>query len=88
MYDLLEKFENIIILRTVMNEIDLNFIGLNDLEHIARVADACHIDLDVTNFETIEYNDQYQDICDVFDDWYDDVDYMYHDIKNGLLRLI
>lgn len=88
MYDLLEKFENLVVLKTIMEGVDLNFIGTNELEHIACIANELDVDLNVLDFEKIQYNGQHQEICDVFDDWFKDVNTMYLDVKNGLLKLI
>ena len=34
MYDLLCEFESLIVLRTLMDSVDMNFIGIGDLEKI------------------------------------------------------
>lgn len=88
MYDLLCKFENLIVLKTIMDNIDLNFIGTQDLDNIIEIADELSIPLNCIDYDNIDYNDQYQDICDVYMDWFDDVNTMYLDVKNGLLKLI
>lgn len=88
MNDLLCKFENLVVLKTIMDNIDLNFIGTNDLDNIAIIANDLDIDLNFIDYDHIEYNDQYQDICDVYMDWFDDVNTMYLDVKNSLLKLI
>lgn len=88
MYDLLCKFENLIVLKTIMDNIDLNFIGTQDLDNIIEIADELDIPLNCIDYDNIDYNDQYQDICDVYMNWFDDVNTMYLDVKNGLLKLI
>lgn len=88
MYELIDKFENIITLKTIMDNIDLNFIGTQDLDNIIEIADELDIPLNVIDYDKIEYNSQYQDIYDVYIDWFDDVNTMYLDVKNGLLKLI
>ena len=88
MYDLLCKFENLVVLKTIMDNIDLNFIGTQDLDNIIKIADELDIPLNCIDYDNIDYNDQYQDICDVYMDWFDDVNTMYLDVKNGLLKLI
>lgn len=88
MYDLLCKFENLVVLKTIMSNIDLNFIGTQDLGNIIEIADELDIPLNYIDYDNIDYNDQYQDICDVYMDWFDDVNAMYLDVKNGLLKLI
>lgn len=88
MYELINKFENIITLKTIMDNIDLNFIGTQDLDNIIEIADELDIPLNVIDYDKIEYNSQYQDIYDVYIDWFDDVNTMYLDVKNGLLKLI
>lgn len=88
MHELLCKFENIVILKTIMDNIDLNFICLDDLDKIANIADELDIDLNCIDYDNIEYNSQYQDICDTFTDWFEDVNTMYLDLREKLLQLI
>lgn len=88
MYNLLCQFENLVVLKTIMDNIDLNFIGTQDLDNIIEIADKLDIPLNCIDYDNIDYNDQYQDICDVYMDWFDDVNAMYLDVKNGLLKLI
>lgn len=88
MHELLCKFENIVILKTIMDSIDLNFICLNDLDKIANIANELDVDLNCIDYDNIEYNSQYQDICDTFTDWFEDVNTMYLDLREKLLQLI
>lgn len=88
MYDLLCKFENLVILKTIMDNVDLNFIDTVDLDKIANVANELEIDLNFLDYDKIEYDNQYDLIEQVYYDWFEDVDTMYEDIKNGLLKLI
>ena len=86
MYELLCKFENIVTIKTIMDCIDLNFIGTEDLNKIANIANELDIDLNYLDYDKIEYNDQYDLIEQVFYEWFEDVNTMYLDIKNGLLK--
>lgn len=88
MHELLCKFENIVTLKTIMDNIDLNFICLNDLDKIANIANELDIDLNCIDYDNIEYNSQYQDICDTFTDWFEDINTMYLDLREKLLQLI
>ena len=88
MYELLCKFENIVTIKTIMDCIDLNFIGTEDLNKIANIANELDIDLNYLDYDKIEYNDQYDLIEQVFYEWFEDVNTMYLDIKNGLMKLI
>lgn len=87
MFDLLCKFENIIVLKTIMDSIDLNFIGTEDLERIADDAENLGIDLNCIDLDNI-YNSEYDLIEDIYREWFDDVNTMYLDIKEELLKLI
>lgn len=87
MYDLLCKFEDIIVMKTIMDNIDLNFIGVGDLEEIAGYAEELGIGIDCVNLEDI-YNSEYDLITDIYYTWYENVNDKYLDIKNGLLKLI
>lgn len=87
MYDLLCKFEDIIVMKTIMDNIDLNFIGVEDLEEIAGYAEELGIEIDCVNLDDI-YNSEYDLITDIYYTWYENVNNKYLDIKNGLLKLI
>lgn len=85
---LLNLFESIIIIRTDMDNINLNFICIDDLEKIVDVATELDIDLNCLEYDKIEYNTQQEQLTKVYYDWYEDINTMYLDIKNSLLRLI
>lgn len=87
MYDLLCEFESLIVLKTMMNHIDLNFISVNDLKEIALYAEELDIHLKEIDLDDI-YNSDYKLITDVYKEWYDSINNRYLDIKNGLLKLI
>ena len=86
MHDLLCKFENIIILKTIMESVDHNFIDTVDLGKIADVANELEIDLNFLDYDRIERDNQFDLIEQVYYDWFEDVNTMYLDIKNGLLK--
>ena len=88
MNKLLNLFESIIILKTDMDNINLNFICVNDLEKIVDVATELDIDLNCLEYDKIEYNTQQEQLTEVYYDWYEDINTMYLDVKNSLLRLI
>lgn len=88
MMDLLEKFENLVILKTMMDLVDLNFIDTVKLSQIANTANELDIDLDFTFYDQIEYEDDYDLMIQTFEDWFEDINTMYLDVKNGLLKLI
>ena len=88
MMDLLEKFENLVVLKTMMDLVDLNFIDTVKLSQIANTANELDIDLDFTFYDQIEYEDDYDLMIETFEDWFEDVNTMYLDVKNGLLKLI
>ena len=87
MYDLLCKFEDIIVMKTIMDNVDLNFIGVGDLEEIAEYAKELGVEIDCVNLDNI-YNSEYDLITDIYYTWYENVNDKYLDIKNGLLKLI
>lgn len=88
MMNLLCKFEDLVILKTIMESIDLNFIDTVDLNKILDVAIELNIDLNCIDFDKIEYDSQYDLIESVYYEWFEDVNTMYLDVKNGLLKLI
>lgn len=88
MYNLLEKFENLVVLKTMMDLVDLNFIDTVRISQIADTANELDIDLDFTLYDQIKYDDDYDLMIETFEDWFEDVNTMYLDVKNGLLKLI
>lgn len=88
MYDLLCKFENLVILKTMMDMIDCNFLDTVNLQQIADVADELNVHLDYqVDFDDI-YDSEYDKLYDIYIKWFDDINNMYLDVKNGLLKLI
>lgn len=85
---LLSLFESLIILRTDMDNIDLNFICIDDMEKIIEVADELDIDLNCIGYDKIEYNTQQKELTEIYYDWYEDINTMYLDIKNELLKCL
>ena len=85
MYEL-KKFENLVILKTMMDLVDLNFIDTVKLGQIADTANELNIDLNYIVYDQIHENDYDDVMIDVFNGWYEDVDIMYNDIKNDLLK--
>lgn len=87
MNDLLSKFEKVIVLKTLMEDIDLNFIGVDDLEEIDLYAEELGIGLEYIDLDDY-YNSDYDGIIDVYDKWFENINGLYLDIKNDLLKLI
>ena len=72
MYDLLCEFESLIVLRTLMDSVDMNFIGIGDLEKINGYARELNIDIKYVNLESM-YNWEIDSILDVYNEWYDNI---------------
>lgn len=85
---LLSLFESLIILKTDMDNIDLNFICINDMEKIIENADELDVDLNCIEYDKIEYNTQQKELIEIYYDWYEDINTMYLDIKNELLKCL
>ena len=90
MYELLCEFEEIIVLKTLMNTIDLNFLSKEDLEYIAEYIDENDINIDLEYVDMLEslYNSQYDEIEDIYYSWFESINKRYNEVKNGLLKLI
>lgn len=71
-----------------MDNIDLNFICIDDMEKIIEVADELDIDLNCIEYDKIEYNTQLEELIEIYYDWYEDINTMYLDIKNELLKCL
>lgn len=83
MYDLLCEFESLITLRTLMDKVDLNFIGIEDLKEINRYARELNIDIKYVDLESM-YNWEIDSILDVYNEWYDNINDRCLEVKNQL----
>ena len=84
MYDLLCEFESLIVLRTLMDSIDMNFIGIGDLEEIDGYAKELDIDIKYVDLESM-YNWEIDSILDVYNEWYDNINDKYLEVKEQLI---
>lgn len=87
MYDLLCELESLIVLKTIMDSVDMNFIGIGDLVEIDGYAKELDIDIKYVDLESM-YNWEIDSIIDVYNRWYENVNDRYLEVKNGLLKLI
>lgn len=83
MYDLLCEFESLITLRTLMDKVDLNFIGIEDLKEINGYARELNIDIKYVDLESM-YNWEIDSILDVYNEWYDNINDRCLEVKNQL----
>ena len=87
MYDLLCEFESLIALRTLMDSVDMNFIGIGDLEEIDGYAKELDIDIKYVDLENM-YNWEIDSILDVYNEWYDNINNRYLEVKNNLFKTL
>lgn len=87
MYDLLCEFESLIVLKTLMDSIDINFIGIGDLEEIDGYAKELDIDIKYVDLESM-YNWEIDSILDVYNKWYDNINDRYLEVKNNLFKTL
>ena len=87
MYDLLCEFESLIVLRTIMNNVDMNFIGIGDLEEIDGYAKELGIDIKYVDLESM-YNWEIDSILDVYDEWYNNINDRYLEVKSNLFKTL
>ena len=85
MYDLLCEFESLIVLKTIMDSVDMNFIGIGDLEEIDGYAKELDIDTKYVDLESM-YNFEIDSILDVYNEWYENIYDRYLEVKNGLVK--
>lgn len=83
MYDLLCEFESLITLRTLMDKVDINFIGIEDLKEINGYARELGIDIKYVDLESM-YNWEIDSILDVYNEWYDNINDRCLEVKNQL----
>lgn len=83
MYDLLCEFESLITLRTLMDKVDINFIGIEDLKEINGYARELGIDIKYVDLESM-YNWEIDSILDVYNEWYDNISDRCLEVKNQL----
>lgn len=84
MYDLLCEFESLIVLRTLMDSVDMNFIGIGDLEEIDGYAKELDIDIKYVDLESM-YNWEIDSILDIYNEWYDNINDRYLEVKEQLI---
>ena len=84
MYDLLCEFESLIVLKSLMDSIDMNFIGIGDLEEIDGYAKELDIDIKYVDLESM-YNWEIDSILDVYNEWYDNINNRYLEVKEQLI---
>ena len=87
MCELLYKFESIMVLQTIIDHVDLNFLDKSDLENIEEIAYDLDIELTEFNIEGL-YNSQYEAIEHIYNTWQNDVNEIYHEVRNGLLKIL
>lgn len=83
--NILEKFENLVVLKTIMDFKDLNYLDTVDLQQVADCAEELDIDLNAIDMDNIK-DSEYDRIYDIFMEWFEDVNYMYNDVKEELLK--
>ena len=84
MYDLFCEFESLIVLKTLMDSVDMNFIGIGDLEEIDGYAIELDIDIKYVDLESM-YNWEIDSILDVYNEWYDNINNRYLEVKEQLI---
>ena len=87
MYDLLCEFESLIVLRTLMDSVDMNFIGIGDLEEIDGYAKELDIDIKYVDLESM-YNWEIDSILNVYNEWYDNINNRYLEVKSNLFKTL
>lgn len=87
MYDLLCEFESLIVLRTLMDSVDINFIGIGDLEEIDGYAKELDIDIKYVDLESM-YNWEIDSILNVYNEWYDNINNRYLEVKSNLFKTL
>lgn len=87
MYDLFCEFESLIVLKTLMDSVDMNFIGIGDLEEIDGYAIELDIDIKYVDLESM-YNWEIDSILDVYNEWYDNINDRYLEVKKQLIQTL
>lgn len=85
--NLVNKFERIVILKTLIFDIDLNFLDESDLNKIAIYACDMEIDLNFKLYDKLDYP-KYDELREVYEEWRDDIVYMADDIREELTKQI
>lgn len=85
--NLVNKFERIVILKTLIFDIDLNFLDESDLNKIATYACDMEIDLNFKLYDKLDYP-KYDELREVYEEWRDDIVYMADDIREELTKQI
>lgn len=84
---LVNKFERIVILKTLIFDIDLNFLDKSDLDKIAEYAYDMEVDLNHLLYDKLDYP-TYDELREVFEEWKNDIVFMADDIRDELEKKI
>lgn len=84
-----ENFENIFLVKTVIGNINLNFLTKNDLEDIDEIAYELDIELPLNEVESLEdfYDFEYEKVSKIYNDWYEYINNEYVSLKEELFKL-
>ena len=83
----LDLLENVIVVQTLCGAIDLNFIGIKDLEEIACIAEEFDIILPEYDLDSL-YNDNYDDLIKIYHDYMNTLNNSYLELKTEVLNAI
>lgn len=85
MEETINEFERLVILKTVVCDVDLNFLDIGDLEKIDEYAYDMEIELPEADLEGL-YNFQFDEIKNIYNSWKDYIFKRYEEIKEELLK--
>lgn len=83
----LDLLENVIVVQTLCGAINLNFIGVQDLEEIACIAEELDIILPEHDLDSL-YNDDYEDLVKIYHDYMNTLNDSYLELKTEVLNAI
>lgn len=82
----LKKLERMLILRTIICEVDMNYLDKADLENILYAADELKVGLKPVDLDDI-YNSEYDRIKEIYCDWKNDIVERYEKMRNIFMEL-
>lgn len=86
MEELVKEFECIVVIKTIMEGVDYNFILIKDLDKIINLADELKIDLDCRKYINICDDCTSEDLIEVCNDWYDEICTMHDQVFDKLVK--
>ena len=83
----LDLLENVIVVETVCGAINLNFIGVQDLQNVACLAEELDIELPEYDLDSL-YNDDYDELINIHKEYMTTLNEAHYELRGDILKKI